>query len=60
MTIIVFSDTYKRVTIGNPAKTPQGVGEVVEVRDNCAFPVFARFADGSVNAFTQHEVSCFN
>lgn len=56
MNTIVFSDTYKRITIGKSASTPLGVGEVVEVRDHCTYPVFVRFADGKVDAFAQHEV----
>lgn len=53
----VFSDTYKRVKVGLTASTPEGKGEVIEIRDHSAFPIHVRFADGRVNAFTQSEVT---
>lgn len=56
METIYFSDTRKRFSVGQTVYTPQGGGVVEEIRKNCAYPLFVRFADGAVNAFAAAEV----
>lgn len=56
MEMIYFSDTRKRFYVGQTVYTPQGGGVIEEIRKNCAYPLFVRFADGAVNAFESSEV----
>jgi len=52
---MVFTDTLKVFSIRQAVKTPEGKGVIQEIRD-CEYPIFVRFPDGRVNAFTQREV----
>lgn len=53
---IVNSSTYQNLEVGQRVKTPIGDGVVKEIRDNCVYPIFVEFKNGSVDAFYWSEI----
>ncbi|MPQ69493.1 hypothetical protein [Pseudomonas sp. MWU12-2323] len=52
----VLTDTRKALSTNQTVQTAEGKGVIQEIREDCEYPIFVRFSDGRVNAFTQHEV----
>ncbi|WEU67258.1 hypothetical protein phiLCL12_89 [Pseudomonas phage phiLCL12] len=57
MKTVVFSDSLKKLSVGQNVYAQGGHGVISEIREGGAFPVFVRLNSGRIAAFTAAEIS---